>query len=132
MGQYTLPSDGTASEMFTDTRSGGGGGPCVHCSCGIDHYSIQSARDFDELDSIPEASETVVHHDDGDDCVSYYTMGNRTFVYACEGCSKTARRYEDFIWENRNHIRQYLKVRIDQELAWAQQEDLLNKLNNIG
>jgi hypothetical protein len=54
-----------------------------------------------------------------------------TFVRGCNGCEERLGKYERFIWENRDTIRRYLKTRIDQEKAWADQEHLLNTLADI-
>lgn len=110
MTQYTKP-DGKASEMLWDAGQGGGG-PYVHCSCGVDHS--QTDEEFEELGGF-----------------RYIELAGLIFVEDCEGCGKNLLRYENFIWNNRDTIRRYLKTRIDQEKAWADQEDLLNKLAGI-
>lgn len=106
-----LPKDGNASNMMWDAGLGGGG-PWVHCSCGKDH-------------SIPEDDEDCY------DMFEYIELDGQLFVYDCEGCAKKLARYENFIWRNRDTIRRYLKIRIDQEKAWADQEHLLNTLADI-
>lgn len=108
MTQYTKGSDGEASDMMWDACMGGGG-PWVHCSCGIDHS--RTDEEFDELGGF-----------------GYVELGGLVFVHGCDGCSDRLSKYESFIWENRNSIRRYLKIRIDQEKAWADQEHLLNIL----
>ena len=107
MPNYTEPTD-RASDMMWDAGLGGGS-PYVHCSCGKDH-------------SVPE---------DSDDSFGYIELAGMLFVYGCEGCAKSLLKYEKFIWSNRNHIREYLKIRIDQEKAWADQENVLNVLAGI-
>lgn len=111
--------DDKASDMMWDAGLGGGG-PWVHCDCGIDH-------------AVPynEDEEAEVLYGDSPSAFEYVHLDDRTFVYECEGCSKTLRRYENFIWENRDTIRRYLKMRIDQEHAWAEQEKLMNTLADI-
>lgn len=110
--QYTKPSE-KASDMIWDAGMGGGG-PWVHCSCGKDHslteeeYEESNYQGFD-----------------------YIELDGQLFVTDCEGCSKKLVKYENFIWKNRDTIRRYLKIRIDQEKAWADQEHLLNQLNGI-
>ena len=108
MTQYTLPNDKKASDMMWDAGLGGGG-PWVHCSCGKDH-------------SVEE---------DSDDSFEYIEMDGMLFVYDCEGCAGKLFKYENFIWRHRDHIRRYLKIRIDQEKAWADQEHLKNVLADI-
>ena len=64
-----------------------------------------------------------------DDFIFCKDIDGRTFVVDCP-CNGL-RKYEDFIWDNRDAIREYLKVRIEQEARWAEQEVLLNKLAGI-
>lgn len=112
LSQYTTPKDGTASGMIWDAALGGKG-PWVHCSCGLDH-SV-SDEEYEESN-----------------CgFKYIELDGQTFVYDCEGCSKKLRRYEDFIWKNRNTIRRYLRIRVNQEKAWADQEKMLNDIAGI-
>lgn len=108
MTQYTRRSDDKATDMMWDTGLGGCG-PYIHCSCGKDHS--HSDEEFEELGGF-----------------RYIELGGLLFVEDCEGCEKRLGKYERFIWENRNTIRRYLKTRIDQEKAWADQEHMLNTL----
>lgn len=116
MTQYTLPSSDIASDMMRDACLGGAG-PSAYCSCGIDH-NIHTKNESDT----EEEYQRYIH---------YSELGGQLFVDECDGCQKTLARYERFIWKNRNNIQRYLKIRIDQEKAWANQEALLNKLANI-
>lgn len=111
MVQRTRHTGDTASDMMWDAGLGGGG-PWVHCSCGKDH-SIPCDEDGDY---------------DNSEMFEYIELDNQLFVYGCEGCEKKLLKYEYFIWKNRDMIRRYLKIRIDQEKAWADQEKLLNDL----
>lgn len=113
MKNYTLREDGKASDMMWDAGLGGGG-PWVHCACGKDHSLTD--EEFEEA---------------GYQGFDYIELDGQLFVYDCDGCAVKLRKYEHFIWRNRDHIRRYLKTRIDQEKAWADQEALLNKLANI-
>jgi hypothetical protein len=117
MGAYILPPNGQASEMMWDAGLGGAG-PYVHCSCGKDH-TVE--REDDDQDSWY----------DSNDSFEYIELDGQIFVYECEGCSKKLAKYENFIWKNRNHIREYLRIRIDQEKNWADQEHLINVLKGI-
>ncbi len=127
MKNYTKQID-RVSEMFLDAlKYTGGGSTHVYCNCGIDHYGTDTTHcDYDEDFKFPEESDTVKHHDY--ESVYFYLIEGRSFVHDCEGCMQYLRRYEHFIWNERDIIRNYLKIRIDQELQWAQQETVLNKL----
>lgn len=111
--QYTKPTPDQASDIMWDAGMGGGG-PWVSCGCGIDH-------------SIPE--EEFVEN--GYQGFYYIELDNQLFVTDCEGCNKRLAKYENFIWKNRDTIRRYLKTRIDQEKAWAEQEHIKNILAGI-
>lgn len=115
MTQYTKGDGETASEMMWDAGLGGAG-PYVYCSCGKEH----------SLD--PDLTEEEYNQADS---FEYIELDGQVFVYDCEGCSKKLKKYEDFIWANRNTIRRYLKTRIDQEKAWADQEKLLNTIAGL-
>lgn len=125
--QYTRPFEDECSQMFLDANESGVGGCSIYCSCGIEHIAIE--HDYNKDCNIPPESDHVKHHPW--DYVSSFELNNKVFVRGCEGCEKTLRRYEDFIWENRDHIRNYLKIRIDQEKRWADQEHMLNVIAGI-
>lgn len=110
MTQY-VKVDKKASCMMWDAGLGGGG-PWVHCACGKDHS--QTDEEFEELGGF-----------------RYIELGGLLFVDDCNGCQQHLLKYENFIWQNRDTIRRYLKIRIDQEKAWADQEQLLNTLADI-
>ena len=114
MTQYTLPSGKQASEMMWDACMGGAG-PWVHCACGKDH-SLPADEDGDF---------------DSGEMFEYSEIDGQLFVYDCDGCKTKLSKYENFIWRNRDNIRRYLKIRIDQEKAWADQEHLANTLAGI-
>jgi hypothetical protein len=133
--QYTLPINGETSEMFWDAQSRGYGGVYVECQCGIQHYAVESRyiHEYDEA-LIPEESTEgtfPVKHHYSCDSVGHFEFIGKQFVYGCDGCSKHLRRYEDFIWAERDTIRNYLKIRIDQEKKWADQENIKNILAGI-
>jgi hypothetical protein len=113
MTQYTKADNGLASAMMWDAGCGGAG-PYVYCSCGIEHS--MSDQEFEESDHTG---------------FEYVTLDGRSFVYQCEGCKKKLLKYEVFIWHNRDYIRRYLKIRVDQEKAWADQQKLLNVIAGI-
>lgn len=127
--QHTMPTDGTASDMFIDAHESGYGNSYIECRCGIEHYAINQYQDEEDPPGYPEESDKVKHHDDN--FILAFDLDGQLYVDDCESCKKQLRRYEDFIWNNRDHIRNYLKVRIDQEKKWADQEHLLNVLAGI-
>lgn len=134
--QYTLPADGTSSEMFYDAQANGYGGVYVECRCGIQHFAVESRyiHEYDEDTLIPPESDDEkfpVKHHYGCDSVGHFTFIGQEFVYGCDSCSKYLRKYEDFIWAERDTIRNYLKIRIDQEKMWADQENIKNILAGI-
>lgn len=102
------------SEMFLDSLYGGGG-PVVDCQCGTEHL----AEGYDG-----ENSDDVY-------CYEYKELNGLTFVLECEGCMKKLAVYEQFMWNDRDSIRRYLKTRVDQELKWAEHEKLQNVLAGI-
>ena len=116
MTQYTLPRDGTASEMMWDAGRGGYSA-WLHCDCGIDW---NPPEDYTEEEW--ESSRWF----------RYVEVEGRTFVEECAECCKKLARYEQWIWNNRELIRDYLKIRVDQQLKWAEQEKMLNDIAGFG
>ena len=116
MSQPVIPKDGTASSMMWDACQGFGS-TMVTCSCGINWQD----EDFD------------YESDDYEDCETFYfvELDGRHFVSECDGCKTNLKKYEDWIWHNRDAIRDYFKIRINQELKWAEQEKLLNTIAGI-
>ena len=133
--------DEKPSDMFVNALSGYGiGSPEVTCGwCDRDHLCPTAdtyARDNDggegwqyyceeEYKNNPEG--VVLHWDY--DSVSAQEINGILFVIDCPCNGLT--RYEKFIWAERDTIRNYLKVRIEQEHQWAQQELTKNKLAGI-
>jgi hypothetical protein len=115
MTQYTRDDGVEASQMMWDAGRGGGGS-YVYCQCGKEHSFPPDLTD-EEYDAAER--------------FGFIELDDKTFVYGCEGCAKKLLKYENFFWQSRNHIRQYLKIRIDQEKIWADQEQLLNILAGI-
>jgi len=133
--------DEKPSEMFTNALSGYGvGSPDLTCGwCGREHLCPTSesyTRDEDggkgwEEDCVrqhKEDPEGVILHWEYD-CVSGQELNGIMFVLDCPCNGLT--RYEKFIWAERDTIRNYLKVRIEQEHQWAEQELTKNKLAGI-
>lgn len=126
------------SKMFVKSLKGGGASS-IYCSCGRMHYAPSNLYDSDDEDDytgmLNSALEDQKKDPDGvvinyeDDFIFAKDIDGRTFVVDCP-CNGL-RKYEDFIWSNRDAIREYLKVRIEQEARWAEQEVLKNKLAGI-
>lgn len=114
MTQYTLPKDGTASGMMWDAGRGGYSS-WIHCDCGTDWQPP------DDLEDIEEDHEWF----------RYVEVEGRTFVEQCEECCKKLARYEQWIWNQRELIRDYLSIRVNQNLKWAEQEKLLNDIAGV-
>jgi len=126
------------SQMFIDACRGGGASS-VYCTCGRMHYAPENLLDSDDetdyqnmLDDVMEEKKqdpegVIIHHDTS--FVYAKDIDGRTYVVdcPCNGLSK----YENFIWDNKDIIREYLKVRIAQEYQWAQEQLTLNKLAGI-
>lgn len=113
--QYVRGDGSKATQMMWDACLGGGG-PWIQCSCGIEHSL--PCGDGDDYDS--------------SEMFEYSEIDGQQFVFGCDGCAEKLGKYERFLWENRDSIRRYLKKRIDQEKAWADQEHLLNVLYGLG
>ena len=132
--QYVFPIDGSTSDMFWDSQAHAFGNLHVECRCGIQHFAINSRYIEPEDEPIPDEIDTgdyrVKHHFDCDSIQSARFVG-QVLVRECVGCSEFLRRYEDFIWNERDTIRNYLKMRIDQEKRWADQEHMKNILAGI-
>lgn len=133
------------SDMFIDSLNEGGiGSDELTCDwCGRQHlcpdylpdtYSFETTEE--DVRQHREACEEefknnpngVVLHYECDAVIGRY-LNDMLFVLDCP-CNGL-HRYEDFIWKNRNTIRKFLKVRIEQEHAWAEQELTLNKIAGI-
>lgn len=137
-------TDTKPSEMFINSLAEGGvGSPDKECDwCGREHLCVDSRdmldwpckdNDYETwADSCErrhkENPDTVVLHY-GYDCVEAQEMNGMMFVIGCP-CNGLY-RYEQFIWNHRNTIRNYLKVRIEQEHRWAEEQLTLNKLAGI-
>ena len=139
-------SEKKPSDMFTDALRGGGSHYMVCGNCGRTHYCPESDNFYhndgdreDEEDAykyyLQEALEeqkkdpdgVVIHY--GVDFVMTKDLNSIAFVLECP-CNGLA-KYENFIWENKDSIRRYLRVRIEQEHQWAQEQLTLNKLAGI-
>lgn len=117
--QYTKPKDGKASEMMWDACTGGSSS-WIHCGCGTAWEPEPIGDDESEED-----------YDDRRTWFRYVEVAGRTFVEECEECCKKLGSYEDWIWNNREVVRDYLSIRVNQEFKWAEQEKLLNQIAGI-
>ena len=129
------------SEMFINAMQGFGvGSDEIECGwCG--RYHMAPDNDYDERDDMDRQQYkeyceeqkknnpdgVVLHYDC--DSISAQEFNGIMFVWGCPCNGLT--RYERFIWAERDTIRNYLKVRIEQEHQWAEQELTKNKLAGI-
>ena len=123
------------SDLFTNALHGAGGAS-TECQCGILHLCPDNSNyDIDDEegswkkyceDEYKDHPDTVVLSY-GYDAIEYKEIDCNVFVYGCKCWYKLA-KYEDWIWYNRDVIRNYLKARVDHELNLVEQEKLLNIL----
>jgi hypothetical protein len=131
------------SELFLDSLSGYGIGSteltCGYCGrlhlCpDAEYYSAGgNAEEGDPhrlycQEEYEKNTEGVVLHYNCDG-VSGHEMNGILFVITCP-CNGLG-KYENFIWDSKDTIRNYLKVRIEQEHRWADEQLTLNKLAGI-
>jgi hypothetical protein len=123
-------NDKEASDLMFRSLDCRGGGKFIECQCGIDHYATLSDDCYyDENEDIPDESDKVKLHNW--QSVTYGELNGQVFVDDCKGCKEKLRKYEDFIWNDKNTIRYYLKNRIDAEKQWADEQQLLNIMAGI-
>lgn len=133
--------DEKPSEMFINALSGCGiGSDHLECGwCGRKHYCPDNTDNWDDSDGgiswkqyceneYKENPEGVILHE-GYDAVSAHEMNGIFFVIDCPCNGLT--RFEKFMWEHRDTFRNYIKVRIEQEYEWAEQELTKNKLAGV-
>lgn len=147
MSKKYRKDDKKPSDMFVNALSGFGvGSDHLECGwCGREHYCPDTEYNhYDDEDCTAEQSmaryklfceeehaknpEGVVLHYDCD-AISAQELNGIMFVIDCP-CNGL-HRFENFIWQERDTIRNYLKVRIEQEAEWAEQELTKNKLAGI-
>lgn len=136
---YERPTGPHPSEMFLDSIHNGYGCSELTCDfCGKTHYAYL-AHDDEQIDDYVSWQEhcenelklspdsTIVHYD----CyaVTGKELCGKTFVEECP-CNALW-KYEEWIWQNRNTIRNYLKIRCDKEKELADEENLQNILAGI-
>lgn len=137
MNKYAV-SEKKPSRMFLKSLRGGGASS-VHCNCGRTHYApsnLYNSDDKEDYDNmLKDCLEEQRKYPEGvvidyeNDFIEAKDIDGRTFVVDCP-CNGL-RKYEEWIWNNRHIIRDYLKLRVEQEAKWAEQEVVLNKLAGI-
>ncbi len=132
------------SQFMLDAYMGGGSHNMTCGFCGREHYcpdsnAVASNEDDEDYpyykEYLTQALEeqqkdpdgTIIHYDT--DYVLAKDINGMAIVVDCP-CNGIA-LYEQFLWADRNPIRRYLKLRIDQEEKWASEEKSLNKLAGI-
>lgn len=122
------------SEMFLDAMDGGYGSSEIECTwCNRNHlcpdsgYEEESWKNYCEEEHKKNPNGVVLHHNCDD--ILGREMNGYMFVIGCP-CNGL-RKYEGFVWEQRNMICRYLKIRIEQEHEWAEQELTKNILAGI-
>lgn len=137
MSKYAI-NEKKPSRMFLKALRGGGSSS-VNCNCGRTHYAPSNLYDSDDEEDydnmLKDCLEEQRKDPDGvvidyeNDFIEAKDIDSKTFVVDCP-CNGL-RRYEEWIWNNRDTIRDYLKIRVEQEAKWAEQEVVLNKLAGI-
>jgi hypothetical protein len=135
------------SKMFLNALQGGGSHHMTCGYCGREHYCPDSDSVWEgdihlggtDPGDRPEYLADALGHQAKDpegaiihynvDCVTTKDLVGIAFVEDCP-CNGL-RKYEEFIWSNRDSIRRYLKARVDQEAIWTEQERTKNKLAGI-
>lgn len=134
----TTPYPTPPSKMFMDSLSKtnlGCGTNELECQCGRVHLCPDSEyvedagsyREYCENELKKRPDSTILHYD-CDGIIGYHLAGS-VFVDNCP-CNTLA-KYENFIWNERSLIRQFLKDKIDEESRRAAEEKTLNKLLGI-
>ena len=136
-------SEKKPSNMFLSVLPGGGSHD-AYCNCGRQHYCPNSSSLYDGEEGIDEgdrvqylANALEEKEEDPDGVVIHYNydfvstkdIDNKTFVEECP-CNGI-RRYEEWMWNNRDIFRDYIVKRVNQEAIWAEQELVKNKLSGI-
>lgn len=138
MTQKYAVNERKPSKMFQRCLPGGGSSS-IYCNCGRMHYAPGNLSNSDDENDYQNMLDCALEEQkadpDGiiieyeDDFIRAHDLGSKTFVEDCP-CNGL-RKYEDWIWGNREVIREYLRFRAEQEAKWAEQEVLKNKLAGI-
>lgn len=115
------PTVKPASDFFWNNIETRGGSTHIECRCGKEWTN-----------TVPEG---LTREEEIDDwywhearSYAYAELDGKIFVEDCETCGEQLGRYEAWVWQNRNTIRDYLRQRVDHELKIAEQERLLNTI----
>lgn len=135
MNENSRDSDTKPSDMFIEAMSEFGiASNKIECGwCGRIHlcpdsdYADEDYKTYCNEEYIKNPNKVILHYNT-DGILGRY-MNNILFVLYCP-CNGLY-RYEHFIWEHRNTIQNYLKVRFEQERQWDEQQITLNKLIGI-
>jgi len=131
--------DEKPSEMFINALSGYGiGSSDLTCGwCNRLHLCPDASHYRDEEDGTWKGyceeeyqnnpAGVVLHYEC--DAISAHEINDILFVIDCP-CNGLA-RYETFMWNHKDTFRNYLKVRIEQEHRWAEEQLTLNKLAGV-
>lgn len=101
------------SEHFSEAFGSGIGSPMLECNCGRTHYAPDSEfieqSEADEMIAASKAKPDRVIVHQGDDGVSAAVINGATMVRGCP-CGWLA-KFEDYIWNERERILRYYKLR---------------------
>lgn len=118
-----MPTDdlNQASELFMDTVCDAGTSSIDCQLCGRLHFAAgeQSCLSREEIERLrvlakEHPDQCCESHEDG---IAFGYIDGRQAVWSCP-CGKL-RRYEEFIWNNRDLIVRYIKARTQSDLATA-------------
>jgi len=104
------------SEKFKEAFLGGGSYTQQECMCGRVHFCSpeNSIGDFEdgEYDRLKQLQNKYPkkYIESNDDCISYLEMNGNPVIWDCP-CGNDV-WYENLVWDSRNSIMNYLKIRL--------------------
>ncbi len=119
-----------ASKLFEDIFTDCGSVVKTCEFCGVTHFSADDlgGYDGDELSLLEEMGKEEPGKYKSRDCsIGSGFIGGKQFVWQC-GCNGT-QKYEDFIWENRKRISEYIKRRLENKINEI--EEILKNLEEV-
>lgn len=107
------------SEMFQDIVCDSGSSSMDCELCGRTHFctgggSFEDDAEIEKYRKYAEQKPEQYCEDSDSDGLSFGTINGMQVVYGCP-CNKL-RKYEDFIWEDRERIIKYIRRRTEKEL----------------
>lgn len=127
--------DDEPSTFFLNVLSGGGSSHAT-CQCGKEHFcpdadygdiaEDESWTEYCEAEYKNDPENVMLHY--GYDSVGTNEIDGKVYVYGCDCYNAGLKRYENWIWNNRKLIRDYLIARSTYEYDIAEQEKTLNLL----